>query len=119
MIKYTLDLSAYKVTYSVMEDGKQIEKTEVYPLKDNLSNYLRAMGLFDTGEEIAEAVILAKQILACNTEDDVLVLDEREMNVLKKCINLHIKLTKDNKSNLGGPIHEELILRVFTMKEKE
>lgn len=119
MIKYILDLSEYEVTYPVREDGKQVEKTDVYPLRDNLSNYLRAVGLFDTGEEIAEAVVLAKQILACDTEDDTLVLDEREMKVLKKCINLHVKLTKENKSNLGGPIHEELILRVFTMKEKE
>ena len=126
MKRFKLDLSEYDVTYDVsvivddkivIEDGKQKteSKTEVYPLKENISNWLRTMGLFRTGEEIAEATILAQQVR--ETTETELVLDEREVAILKKTINRFLDLTIENKANFGGQTHEEAIVRIFSMQE--
>ena len=126
MKKYELNLSEYDVTYDVpvivndkpvLEDGKQKTepKTEIYPLKDNIVNWLRTVGIFRTGEEIAEAVTLAKQVR--ETGGVELVLDEREVQILKKALNRFIDLTADGEAGIGGPIHEEAILRIFNIQE--
>ena len=106
MKKFELNLESYEV--EGIDDGD-------YPLKDNLAALLRAPGIFKTGEEIAEAVVLAKQILAVG--NDVLTIDEHEATILKFCLNRHISLTHEGKNNFGGPFHEECILRVFEMSE--
>ena len=124
MKKYELNLEKYDVTAMVPvtkkdDDGKETrvmeEKTDAYPMRANISTWLRSIGIFKDGEDIAEAVMLAKQIREC--EEDTLVLDEREVNVLKKAVNRLVELTAEGKANLGGEVHEEAIVRVMRMKE--
>ena len=122
MKKFSLNLEKYEVEVQVpvtKEDGsRELEdKMQVYPLRENLNAWLRAPGIFRTGEEIVESVTLAKAVRDCG--DDSYVVDEREAQVLKDCVNKHLALTEEGKSNLGGPIHEEAICRIFSMKEVE
>ena len=120
MKKYRLDLSKYDVTISMpvtKEDGSHVfeNKTETYPLRENISVWLRSVGIFKTGEDIAEAVSVAKQIRDCTA--DSIELDEREVGIVKQAVNRLVELTADGKANLGGEIHEEAIVRVFKMEE--
>jgi len=123
MKKFKLDLSSYDAT--TMEpvtktvDGKEVrqmeEVTDVYPLRDNVSVWLRSMGIFKSAEDIAEAVGVARQIREC--KEDSLELDEREAGVLKQAVNRLVELTAEGKANLGGEVHEEAIIRVVKMEE--
>jgi len=124
MKKYELDLTKYDVTVMMPvtkknDDGTESrvmeEKTDAYPLRSNISTWLRSLGIFKNGEDIAEAVMLAKQIREC--EKDTLELDEREADVLKQAVNRLVELTAEGKANLGGEVHEEAIVRVMRMKE--
>ncbi|KKL51546.1 hypothetical protein LCGC14_2294400 [marine sediment metagenome] len=122
MKKYRLDLSEYSVTVQVpvtKEDGSRVleDKIEPYPLRDNISIWLRSVGIFKTGEDIAEAVSVAKQIRDC--VEDSIELDERETGVLKQALNRLVELTAEGKVNpgLGGEVHEEAIIRVVKMEE--
>jgi len=123
MKKFKLDLSKYEVTAQVpvtkTVDGKTVreleDKTEVYPLRDNSSVWLRSVGIFKNAEDIAEAVSVAKQIRDC--KEDSLELDEREMGVLKQALNRLVELTAEGKANLGGEIHEEAICRIIKAEE--
>ena len=122
MKKFKLDLSAYNVTAQVpvtKEDGSRVldDKIEPYPLRENISIWLRSVGIFKSSEDIAEAVSVAKQIRDC-TEDSI-ELDERETGVLKQALNRLVELTAEGKVNpgLGGEVHEEAIIRVVKMEE--
>ena len=123
MKKYRLDLSEYDVTAQVpvtkTVDGKEVrqleDKTEVYPLKDNISIWLRSVGIFKTAEDIAEAVSVAKQVR--DATGDSIELDEREIGVLRQALNRLIELTSEGKANLGGEIHEEAIIRIVKAEE--
>ena len=123
MKKFKIDLSKYEVTAQVpvtkTVDGKEVrqleDKTETYPLRDNISVWLRSVGIFKTGEDIAEAVSVAKQIRDC--EADEIILDEREMSVMKQAVNRLVELTAEGKANLGGEIHEEAIVRIIKAEE--
>lgn len=125
MKKYELDLTKYDVTVQVpvtkTVDGKEVrqleDKTDEYPMRENVSIWLRSMGIFKNGEDIAEAVGVAKQIRDC--KEDSLQLDEREAGVLKQAVNRLVELTAEGKANLGGEVHEEAIVRVMRMKEVE
>ena len=120
MKKFELDLSKYEVeVYVPMPTEKNphamgLVKQE-YPLRANLSGWLRGVGVFKSAEDIAEAVGLAKEIRNC--EGNSLELDERETGVLKQAVNRLVELTAEGKANLGGEIHEEAIVRVIRMKE--
>lgn len=124
MKKFKLNLSEYKVMAPVAvtkkdDQGKEqriMEDQMVdYPLRNNLNQWLRTCGVFKNGEDIAEAVLLAKVILG--HPFDSIELDEREADILKRCMNVHIAFTADGKAGVGGPIHEEAICRVFGMEE--
>ena len=123
MKKFKLDLSAYDVTAQVpvtkTVDGKEVrqleDQTEAYPLRENISVWLRSVGIFKSAEDIAEAVSVAKQVRDCT--EDSLELDEREIGVLKQALNRLIELTAEGKSNLGGEIHEEAIVRIVKAEE--
>ena len=124
MKKFELNLEKYDVTMMAPvtkkdEAGKEIRVmehvTDEYPLRDNISTWLRSLGIFKNGEDIAEAVMLAKQIREC--EADTLELDERQAGVLKQAVDRLIELTAEGKANLGGEVHEEAIVRVMRMKE--
>jgi len=124
MKKFELDLSVYDVTVMMPvtkknDDGTESrvmeEQTNAYPLRTNISTWLRSLGIFKNGEDIAEAVMLAKQIREC--EEVAMVLDEREADVLKQAVNRLVELTAEGKANLGGEVHEEAIVRVMRMKE--
>ena len=120
MRKYELDLTVYQVEVQVRKEDEDAGSVMVmgmadYPLRDNISAWLRAPGVFKSGEEIVEAVTLAKAVRDC--EGDSYIMDEREAKVLKGGVNKHLELTADGRSNLGGPIHEEAICRIFGMKE--
>ncbi len=123
MKKYELDLSKYKVTSKILvtkkigdkEVQRFKDKTDVYPLRDNISVWLRSIGIFKSAEDIAEAVMVAKQIRDC--KKDSIKLDEREAGILKQAVNRLVELTAEGKANLGGETHEEAIIRVVKMKE--
>lgn len=125
MKKFKLNLSKYDVTVQVpvtKKDEKTGEETrqfedqiEEYPLRENISTWLRSVGIFKTGEDIAEAVGVAKQIRE-GTEDS-LELDEREADVLKQAVNRLVEITAEGNANLGGEIHEEAIVRIMKMEE--
>ena len=120
MKKYRLDLTKYDVTMQVpvtKEDGQRVfeDKTETYPLRDNISVWLRSVGIFKTGEDIAEAVSVAKQIR--DATGDSIELDEREIGVLKQALNRLVELTAEGKANLGGEIHETAICRIVKAEE--
>jgi len=122
MKKFELNLTKYDVTMQVpvtKEDGSRVLEptTDVYPLRENISTWLRSVGIFKSGEDIAEAVSVAKQIREC--KGDLIQLDEREASVLKQAVNRLVELTAEGKANLGGEIHEEAIVRVMKMKEVE
>jgi len=125
MKKFVLDLSKYDVTIPTpvtkVVDGKEVRELEMqsqeYPLRENISVWLRSVGIFRSAEDIAEAVIVAKGIRNCDR--DSIELDEREAGVLKQAVNRLVELTADGKANLGGEIHEEAIVRVIKMKEVE
>jgi hypothetical protein len=125
MKKFVLNLSEYDVTVlkpvTKIVDGKEVRAIEnvieVYPLRDNISVWLRSLGVFKSGEDIAEAVSVAKAIRDC--EDDSIQLDEREAGVLKQAVNRLVELTAEGKANLGGEVHEEAIVRIVKMKEVE
>ena len=110
--KYKLNLSEYSVPKpgSLVKDNE----TTVYPIRTNLSDWLRGVGMFKTAEEVAEAVCLAKQIREAKV--DTLILDEKEAAVLRQAIDKLIALTADGKFNLGGIMHEEAICRVVNME---
>jgi ribosomal protein S10 len=125
MKKFELNLSSYNVTVlepTVEVDektGKEVRslkpKEQPYPLRENLSTFLRSVGVFKSAEDVAEAVSLGKRLLA--HEGDSIQLDDREAEVLKKAINRVVELTAEGKANIGGEIHEECICRVVKMKE--
>ena len=124
MKKYELNLEKYDVTVMMPvtkknDDGTESrvmeEKTDAYPLRVNISTWLRSLGIFKNGEDIAEAVMLAKQIR--ESEADTLELDEREADVLKQAVNRLVELTAEGKANLGGEIHETAIVRVMKAEE--
>ena len=126
MKKFELDLTKYNVTMMAPvtkkdEDGKEHRVmehvTEEYPLRTNISSWLRSMGVFKTGEDIAEAVMLARAVRDSEDANDHLILDEREAGILKQAVNRLVELTADGKATLGGEIHEEAIVRVMRMKE--
>lgn len=128
MKKFELNLSKYEVTVKVpnvrKDDNDQeirelVDKQVAYPLIENIAGWLRAPGVFKSGEEIVEAITLAKRLLAGEDKPGIAILDEREAEVLKKCLNRHIEVTADQPNPLGGPIHEEAICRIFGMKEVE
>jgi len=123
MKKYKIDLSEYSVTAQVpvtkIVDGKEVrqleDKTEVYPLRENISVWLRSVGIFKSAEDIAEAVGVARQVREC--KENSIELDEREMGVLKQALNRLVELTAEGKANLGGEIHEEAICRIIKAEE--
>ncbi len=127
--KFKLDLSAYDIhpmerRLVKSEEGKvvtpeyeMVETTLPYPLRENYSCWLRTAGMFRNVEDVAEAVCLAKQIR--NAEADFLILDEKEVSVMRMVIDKHLNLAADGKSNLGGELHEEAICRVANMEEVE
>ncbi len=124
--KYKLDLSEYTVEVDeriIDKDGNPViknkqfvtKKKEIdYPLRINLSDWLRGVGMFKTAEEVAEAVVLAKEIR--NVEADYLILDEKEAAILRQALDKLITMTADGKLNLGGIMHEEVICRVVNME---
>ena len=121
-MKYRLDLTEYAVTIKSPErkpvDGQtpeRIEHTVPYPLRDNVSGWLRTVGVFKTAEDVAEAVTLAKRILACS--ETAIELDQREAGILKAALDRFIEWTAEGRANVGGEIHEEAILRVVNMEK--
>ena len=117
--KFRLDLSEYRVTElnrnPVKGESNTVQTT--YPLRNNLSTWLRLAGMFRTAEDVAEAVCLAKSIRNCS--DDSIDLDEKEAAILKQVLDRLLSLTADGRLGMaiGGEIHEEAICRVANMEE--
>ncbi len=127
--KFRLDLSKYQVEVQEVvkdENGKADVKngkpmTELkfidYPIRENLSDFLRTAGIYKSAEEIAEAVVLAAHIR--NVSEDYAVLDEKEVGVLRTVFDILIERTADGRANLGGIMHEEMICRIVNMEVVE
>jgi len=111
MKKFKLDLTAYNVIVQVAGE----EQTQSYPLQENISVWLRSIGVFKSAEDIVEAVVLAKRIREYG--DNVIELDEREADILRQAVNKQIAMTAEGRANLGGPIHEQAIIRIAKMEE--
>ena len=83
MKKFKLDLSEYDVTAQMPVtkevDGKEVrlleDKTETYPLRDNISVWLRSVGIFKSGEDIAEAVLFLASVASNYITGQVLNVD--------------------------------------------
>jgi hypothetical protein len=123
MKKCSLDLSEYEVYVKVHVRNEEtqaleiVEKDEVYPLRDNLSQWLRIPGIWKNGVEICDACDLAKQIKNCT--EDSLEINEDELKLLQAALNKLIEQKEDPQRGvvpLGGAIHEEVIRRVFRLK---
>ncbi len=124
---FSLNLSKYKVEVQEVvrdengkadvKDGKPMIELKIidYPIRENLSDFLRTAGIYKSAEEIAEAVGLARQIRY--SKEDYLILDEKEASVLRTVLDILIERTADGRANLGGVMHEEMICRVANMKE--
>ncbi len=125
---FKLDLSAYQVKelYPKVDDkGKvvkddagrpvMLEKDVDYPIRGNLSIWLRMCGMFKTAVDVAEAVTLAKHIRDCVV--DFVVLDEKEKSILTEVLDKLLVLTANGQANIGGTMHEEMICRVVNMEE--
>ncbi|KKN17990.1 hypothetical protein LCGC14_0960160 [marine sediment metagenome] len=122
MKKFKIDLSKYAVTVKVNKRNDKggielVTEEIVYPIKDNLHQWLRLPGIFKDGVQIVDACDLAKQIR--DAGDDI-VLDEHEMGLLKTAMNKLIAQEPDPRTGaqaLGGTIHEECIRRIFKAEE--
>ena len=125
MKKNVLDLTAWEIETQVQELGEDgnpiiVQKTMPYPIKDNLGSMLRAGGLFDNTEDTVEAILLGKEIK--NRVNDDIDLDERELMLLKKCLDKHLEAATKGAGMFGGPQHETLVLRIYDLwknKDKE
>lgn len=109
--KFRLDLSSYTVPGPVDKEGNEFE----YPLRENLSDFLRTAGMFKNAAELVEAVMLAKEIR--DETADSITFDEKEARILKTVIDVLLNRTAEGKANLGGIVHEEAICRVANMEE--
>ena len=109
--EFKLDLSVYTVPGPTDKEGNEPE----YPLRENLSDFLRTAGMFKDAVSLVDGVILAKQIR--NRIEDFIILDAKETRMLKSVVDTLIARTADGKANLGGLMHEELICRVVNMEE--
>lgn len=124
--KYKLDLSQYEVKTNrpKVDDNKKVIIDEnkwpimesiVYPLRENLSDWLRTAGMFENAAQLVDAVMLAKEIRKATAE--FLILDEKEAAILRAVLDKLIKMTADGKAQLGGIIHEEAICRIVNMEK--
>jgi hypothetical protein len=118
MKKYRIDLSEFKTKIQQWKakegEGRELVETEeIYPLKVNLSNILRTPiegGIWSNGTEATDAYMLARQFRDCTA--DFIEINEDEMNLLKKALDKLI-----SKGQIGGEVHEEMIVRIFKAKE--
>lgn len=128
--EFKLDLSEYTIEVDVPKRGAEgvivkdekgaievLRESIAYPIRGNISTWLRTAGMFRTVEDVAEAVCLAKHIR--EAPNDFLILDEKEASILKRVVDRHLELTADGQAQLGGEIHEEAICRVANMEEVE
>ena len=124
MKKYKIDLAPYEVdvTSNVRDEETNLVtfKTakEPYPMQENIYSWLRHAGVWKDGIELCDAHDLAKRFEAC--EDTFIELNEMELGLVKKVFNKLISQQEDPTRGimaLGGPIHEECILRVFKAPE--
>lgn len=103
MKTYKLNLKRYKVGDADLN------------VKDELYDLLRLPGIYADGIEMCDGIILAKSING--QESDELEINEDELNLLKKVLNILIKRPHNPpmSRSLGGVRYEELILRVFML----
>ncbi len=117
--RFKLDLSAYDIEVDTVKEpgAKPVKEKVEYPLRSNISTWLRTAGMFKTTEDVAEAVCLAKQIR--ETINKFAILDAKEATILKRVVDRHLELAAEHGVGLGGEIHEEAICRVANMEEVE
>ncbi len=119
--KYRLDLSVYQIETVGKIPGKEGEKPVMgpvmvdYPMRENLADFLRTAGMFNTAVEVVDAVMLAREIKKCTSE--FLIFDEKEARTIKTVVDKLLMRAADGKCNFGGLMHEELICRVVNMEE--
>ena len=118
MKKYELNLSKYDVDFERWEvkDEKRvlIQGKEPFPLTDELADMLRIPGVYANGVESFDGLMLSREIRAC--EDDVFVISEDELKILKTVMDKLIGREHNPASGqiaLGGPRYSEMIIRVF------
>ena len=73
--------------------GKTVE--EDYPIRDNLQTMLRASGVFQDINDVAEAVYLAHQIR--DADADEMFIEIRQIKLLKQCLDAHLRAVKEGR----------------------
>ena len=118
MKKFELDLTSWDTEVSVQKNNEHgnpvfVQEKIEYPLKENLGMMLRAGGLFENTEDTVEAILLGRTIQA--RSEDSIEIDERELGLLKQCLDRHLEAATKGQGVFGGQQHEELILRIHAL----
>lgn len=111
MKQYKLDMSKYTIPGPCDKEGNEFE----YPLRSNLSDFLRTAGMFSTAKEVVYAVKLARIIV--ELPGDILILDADQARVIKQVVDKLLMRAADGRCQFGGTLHEEVICRVANMEE--
>jgi hypothetical protein len=119
MQMYKLDLTNYEIEIPVVIADTITDETQKIPfdVRTNLSGLLRSAGMFEDPTSLIDAVLLARDIV--DIETDTIDLTENELELLQHVINRGVKQTFEGQFNLGGPNHEELIIRVMTLEKSD
>jgi len=116
----TINLKPYEVVHQQHvrnKDTQQIELKDVTTTIDPrivIYELMRAPGVFKSGSEVVEAVIIARTI---RDAGETMEINDNDLAVVKKALDHFIAKPHDPESGkiaLGGPDYEELILRIYS-----
>lgn len=103
-------------TYKLSITGYEVAgQKELYPARENLSTWLQEVGMFDNGDHVVHAVNLARSIRGFDRDE--IILSEDDLGMIQHVVNTLLKMTQQGKAALGGPIHNEMICRIFNPVE--
>ena len=108
------DLSVYAVPSKKFE--KQGAETVLVDYQQDVNpavelyNILRCQGIFPSLADSVDAILLAKKI---EESKDEVEINDKEINLIKKAIDVLLLKATKNEINFGGPIMEPLFLRLM------
>jgi hypothetical protein len=99
--------------YDVMIPGVNGDKDVTVDIKQELSDILRAPGVFQNGTQMVDAICIAREI---SKAVGSIELSDKDLGILQEACNHFIAMEHDpakGKIALGGVKYSELIMRVF------